>query len=293
MEIPPMKRTAQSLSATLLALTLIMAVPSFAQVSSSLSDNLVAADAGPGGSAGQTLRPAQQLSGAPQPFSRLAFGGGFSPLGINLMAATNLNRYMDLRANGNVFRFTDNGISTNGFNVAANLSLASAGLSLDLFPFPDHGFRVSPGLLFYNGNQAGATFTVQGGTSFTLNDTTYYASSTNPISGSGTLGLNSQKPAFTITTGWGNVMGRSGGHLSFPVEVGVALIGAPSLTMALTSGQVCDAQGQNCVDVATDSTVQSNLQAQVAKYKSDLDPLKTYPIISAGVAYSFSLFPVR
>jgi ubiquinone biosynthesis protein Coq4 len=41
------------------------------------------------------------------------------------------------------------------------------------------------------------------------------------------------------------------------------------------------------VDVATDQSVQSNLQAQIAKYKSDLDPLKTYPIASFGVAYSF------
>jgi len=35
--------------------------------------------------------------------------------------------------------------------------------------------------------------------------------------------------------------------------------------------------------------VQTNLQAQVNKYKSDLDPLKTFPIISFGVAYSFNL----
>ena len=75
--------------------------------------------------------------------------------------------------------------------------------------------------------------------------------------------------------------------MSFPVELGVAFIGAPALNIALTSGQVCDANGQNCVDVATDQSVQSNLQAQIAKYKSDLDPLKTYPIASFGVAYSF------
>jgi hypothetical protein len=143
--------------------------------------------------------------------------------------------------------------------------------------------------LFYNGNRASATFSVEGGTSFTLNNYTYYASSTNPVVGSGFLELNSQKPAFTITTGWGNMFPYKGGHFSFPVEVGVAFIGTPSLNIALTSGQVCDAQGLNCVNVATDPDVQSNLQAQIAKYKSDLDPLKTYPIVSAGVAYSFHL----
>jgi len=64
-------------------------------------------------------------------------------------------------------------------------------------------------------------------------------------------------------------------------------VGAPTLNIALNSGQVCDSQGQNCVNVATDADVQTNLQAQVAKYTKDLNPLKTYPILSFGVAYSF------
>jgi hypothetical protein len=289
MEILRMKRNALSLSQMLLALPLLLAGPLVAQSSSSLSQQMIVSDSAEGGAASQTLRPNQPVASPVTPFSRIAFGGGFSPMGINLMAATNVNRYMDLRATGNVFKFTENGISTNGFNVDANLNLASMGLSADVFPFPNHGFRVSPGVLIYNANAANATFNVQGGTSFTLNDTTYYASSTNPVMGSGHLGLNSQKPAFTITTGWGNMIPHNGGHFSFPVEVGVALIGEPSLNIALTSGQVCDAQGQNCVNVATDPSVQSNLQTQIAKYKSDLDPLKTYPIVSAGVAYSFHL----
>lgn len=283
-----MKRSTLSVSQMLFALPLLVGATLVAQ-SSSLSQNLVAADGGDGGSASQTIPANRIAAAAPAPFSRIAFGGGISPLGINLMAATNVNRYMNLRATGNVFKFTENGISTNGFNVDANLNLASAGLSADVFPFPNHGFRVSPGLLLYNDNGADAKFNVQGGTSFTLNDTTYYASSTNPVMGAGHLGLNNQKPAFTITTGWGNMISRTGGHLSFPVEVGVALIGAPSLNIALTSGQVCDAQGLNCVNVATDPDVQANLQQQIAKYKSDLDPLKTYPIVSAGVAYNFHL----
>jgi hypothetical protein len=109
------------------------------------------------------------------------------------------------------------------------------------------------------------------------------------VAGTGTFGLHSQTPAFTMTTGWGNVIPRNGGHFSFPVEVGVAFIGSPAVNVALTSGQACNAQGQNCVNVATDPTLQANLQAQITKYKSNLDPLKTYPIVSFGVAYSFSV----
>ena len=43
------------------------------------------------------------------------------------------------------------------------------------------------------------------------------------------------------------------------------------------------------MNVATDPTLNANLQAQIAKYKSDLDPLKFYPIVSFGVSYSFKI----
>jgi len=282
-----MTHTPRLLPVATLAAALVLTLPAIGQ-SSSLSQNIIGTDPAGGGS--QTLLTARET--APQrpftPFSRIAVGGGVSPLGVNFTIAADLNRYLNLRTSGNMFRYSDDGISTNGFNVDAKLSLASAGLSLDVYPFPRHGFRISPGVLLYNGNHASAAFSVQGGTSFSLNDYTYYASSTDPVQGSGGVGLNSRKQAFTITTGWGNAIPRNGKHLSFPVELGVAFIGPPSLNMAFTSGQVCDAQGQNCVDVATDPDVQTNLQQQIVKYTSDLNPLRTFPIVSAGVAYSFN-----
>ena len=96
----------------------------------------------------QSSSPMRPAALPAEPFSRVALGAGFSPLGINLAAATNVSRYLNLRGAGNFFRFTDSGISTNGFTVDAKLNLASAGVSADLFPFPNHGFRVSPGLIF-------------------------------------------------------------------------------------------------------------------------------------------------
>jgi hypothetical protein len=231
----------------------------------------------------------KKTANPPKPLSRIALGVGVSPLGINTMAATNLCKYLNLRATGNVFKYTINDISTNGFNVDAKLDMASAGVSLDIYPFPNHGLRFSPGVLFYNQNGASAIFTAKAGTDFTLNDYTYYVSSANPVKGTGNFGLHKQNPAATITAGWGNVIPHSGGHFSFPFEVGVAFIGTPDVNVVLTSGQVCDAQGLNCVDVATDATVQTNLKAQIAKYKDDLDPLRTYPIVSFGVAYNFRI----
>jgi hypothetical protein len=272
------------------ALSLLIAlmpacIPAKAQAVKS-SPEIIAVSAD--GADGAEALTGTNVSSANRPFSRFALGGGVSPLGINLMTATNLNRYMNLRLTGNTFKYTVSNISTNGFNVGAALNLASMGASVDIYPFPNHGLRFSPGLLLYNSNAATATFTVQSGESFTLDDTTYYSSSTNPVTGSGAIGLNSQKPAFTLTTGWGNALRRNG-HVSFPLEIGAAFIGTPSLNIILNSGQVCNAQGSNCVNVATDATVQSNLQQQIAKYKNNLSPLKTFPIVSIGVAYSFGI----
>jgi len=224
-----------------------------------------------------------------KPFSRLAFGGGISAMGVNMQAAVNANRYINLRGTGNYFNYTVSNIKTNGLNLNGKLNFAAAGASVDFYPFPNHGFRISPGAFFYNQNAVSANVTVAGGTSFTLNNVTYYASSSNPITGNGSLALNTKSPAFAITTGWGNMIPRKGGHWSVPFELGVALTGVPTINVALTGGQACNAQGQNCVNVATDPNVQTNLQAQIAKYKNDLNPYPYYPIVSLGVAYSFKL----
>lgn len=224
-----------------------------------------------------------------KPFSALAFSGGISAEGVNLQAATNVNRYLNLRAIGNVFNYTVSNVDVSGFTVNGKLNLATMATSLDYYPFPNHGLRLSPGVQFYNQNSVTANVQVAGGTKLTLNDVNYYASTANPITGTGSVGLNTQNPAFTGTIGWGNMIPRKGEHWSFPFEIGVAVVGSPNVNVALTSGLACNAQGQNCVNVATDPTVNANLQAQIAKYKSDLDPLKVYPIFSFGVSYSFKI----
>jgi hypothetical protein len=228
---------------------------------------------------------------SPAPFSRLAFGGGVSSMGVNLQVAVLANRFIDVRGSGSFFNYSVNNQSIDGLvaNGAANFS--SARTSVDFYPFPSHGFRVSPGVLFYNHNQVTANVSAPGGTSFTLDGYTYYSSQANPVTGTGSVGLFTQNPAFTITTGWGALNSRRGSHLSFPMEIGAAFIGSPAVNMSLLSGQVCaNPQGTvGCVNVVGNSQINSNLQAQVAKVQSDLNPFRYYPIVSAGIAYSFSL----
>jgi hypothetical protein len=226
-----------------------------------------------------------------RPFSKIALGTGISPLGIQLSMSTNLNAHLNLRTTGNLFNYGTN-FTASGIAANARLNMKSAGTALDIYPF-HKGFRISPGLLFYNGNQVTADASVAGGQSFTLNDQTYYSSSAHPVTGNALLGLHTTSPAVTITTGWGNTVPRKG-HWSFPFEVGVALTGAPSVNVNL-AGWACHDQAQTqCTDITSKTDpialqIQSNLAAQVDKWTRDIEPLKTYPIASFGVAYSFGL----
>jgi len=43
------------------------------------------------------------------------------------------------------------------------------------------------------------------------------------------------------------------------------------------------------VNMATNSTAQAAINSQIAKYQSDLNPLKVYPILSFGVTYNFRI----
>ena len=236
-------------------------------------------------------------SWSPRPFSRVAFGVGFSPLGVQMALTTNLTQHFNLRSTGNLFGYSS-GFTTNGIPASAKLNLKSAGTAVDIYPF-HKGFRISPGLLFYNANQVTAGASIPGGTSFTLNNQTYYSANANPATGArpvdGTwqMSLNTTNPAFTITTGWGNTLPRNS-HWSFPFEVGVAFTGAPSVKANLNGWACYDNAQTLCTDINSKTDpialeIQSNLQIQVAKWTHDVEPLKTYPIASFGVAYSFGL----
>jgi hypothetical protein len=240
----------------------------------------------------KAARKARKAEVQLKPFSAVAFGGGMSLMGVNLQAATNVNRYLNLRGSGNFFNYTTNNISTNGFDLTGKVNMATAGASLDYYPIPRLGLRVSPGLLLYNQNGISATATPQPGKSFSLNGYDYYpeAGTTTPFQVNANLGLNTHKQAFTLTTGWGNMIPRKNkdllfGRLSFPFEIGAAFTGVPTINMQL-QGYACDINGANCVNMATDPTAQGNLNDQLAKWRKDLNPLQVYPIFSFGVAYS-------
>jgi hypothetical protein len=280
------------------SIAILLAASSLAAQSAFESSSLIADGSNTTG--GGTYRPAATVQNGPinGPFSRVAIGGSVGTLGPGLQITTNINRHLNLRATGNALYYSTN-FTTSGFDANAKLNLVSSDISADIYPF-HNGFRISPGVLIVNNNKVSGTSVAAGGTSFDFDDATYYSANANsatgatPLNADGYLHLNSTKPAFTITTGWGNTIPRGERHWSFPVEVGIALIGSPTINVTL-SGWACQDQAQTqCGNVQDTSNsialdVQTSLAAQIAKWKSDLNPLETYPIVSFGVAYSFAV----
>jgi hypothetical protein len=233
------------------------------------------------------------------PFSRIGIGGNVSPLGIGTNATTVLSDYFDVRAMGNYFNITPPQFEVDGFNVLANFHLESVAASLDWYPF-NSVWRISPGVMFHNANEFSVTAAVAGGTSFTLNGQTFYSATANsatgatPLTGTGALGLHPRPIAFTLAGGFGKFIPRSRRHWSFPAEFGVVFMGAPTANVT-PAGWVCmDEKQTQCSNISSTGNplaqeFNSDLQAELTKWRRDLGMVTVYPMFSYSVVYSFTI----
>ena len=242
-------------------------------------------------------RPMPSASDDVPPFSRMSVGTGISPLGIGIQVSTDLNKHLNLRGSGAIFKYNTS-FNLDGFPMDANVNLASGGVAVDYYPF-HLGWRLTGVILFVNDNQISSTMTVPSGNYVTINGTTYYSANTNPatgaapLTGTGSLYLNGLKPGAVLTTGWGNHVKRRG-HWTFPFEIGAAFVGSPKIGIQLGGWACTDAAQTHCTNIAEPQNpiaqkFQSDLQAQIHKWNDDIHVLEAYPVISFGVAYSFQL----
>jgi hypothetical protein len=214
-------------------------------------------------------------------FSRIGIGVKVSTLGAGIEVATPLAGRFNLRGGFNIFRYS-RPITDNGIHYEGQLQFQSAEAHLDWFPFG--GFHVSPGLLFYNGNQLTATAAVPGGQTFSVGGTTYESDPATPVTGTGKLDFVKVSPS--IMVGIGNLVPRNGRHYSLMFEVGGAYQGSARVALNL-AGNVCDTTGTVCRAISSDPTVQANIQSQQVKIQNDLNPYRFFPVISAGIGFNF------
>ena len=205
-----------------------------------------------------------------------------SSLGPGTEVAVRVARHFNVRAGANVFSYDDH-FRQDGVNYSGTLKFRSAEGHLDWFPWAG-AFHVSPGVIFYNGNEVTANALVPASQLFTLNSVSYRSGATDPITGSGKVTFVRAAP--TLLAGWGNIIPRTGKHFSVPFEFGIAFMGTPRSSLGFR-GQACDSTGVYCVDAATDPTVRSNVAAQQKIIDDDLKLARFYPIVSIGFSFKF------
>ena len=234
-----------------------------------------------------------------QPFSRIGIGADVSPLGVGIKSAVVLDHTFDARLMGNYFNYNSRQFEIEGFRANADFHLSSIAAALDWYPFASI-WRISPGVLFLNGNQLSGNTDIIPGNSFSLNNQTFYSANANattgatPLQGSGSLALHSHSAAFTIAGGFGKFIPRSNRHWSFPTEFGVAFTGPPIASAKFTGWVCADYAQTNCSNVGNNTTpagAQFNgaLQTALTKWNRDLALVKVYPLFSYSVVYSFNI----
>jgi hypothetical protein len=204
-----------------------------------------------------------------------------STLGVGADVGVGLTSKLNLRGGFHLFD-NDRTFNRDGLNYHGTFHLRSGQVLLDWFP-TGGVFHLSPGMLVYNGNRLDADASVPGGQTFSLGGTVFRSNPANPITGTGKLEFNKVAPM--VVFGFGNVVPRSR-HLSVSLDLGVAFHGTPNASLSL-AGSACAPNGANCRDAASDPSVQSSLNSEVAKLNRDAEPYKVYPIISVGFGYRF------
>lgn len=213
---------------------------------------------------------------------RVGVGIRSSTLGIGVEAAVAVAPRINVRVGFNglnlsdVFEVDDDDILYSG-----TIRLRSGHASVDFYP-TQGGFRISPGLLFANGNRATLRGFVPTGEYFGLGSETYQSGAT-PIEAVAELRFANVRPM--ITLGWGNLIPRSR-RWSIPVELGIVISADPRSSYDY-AGTVCDFNGGNCRDIRMDSALQADLRAEEATLNSDIRPLRFYPVLSIGFGFRF------
>jgi hypothetical protein len=214
---------------------------------------------------------------------RIPIGVGvkMSTLGIGGDVAIAVSHRTNVRFGFNAFSYGHT-FDKDGVTYGGNLDLRSAQATYDIFLLK--GLHLSPGVLFYNGNQLTANASVPGGQTFTLSNTSYVSDAANPVTGTGKLSL--YKAAPMVLFGIGNLVPRNSHHFSTSFEIGAAYQGPPRVTLNL-GGSACDSTGVFCRTISSDPTIQSNIAAEQAKLNKSASPYKFYPVLSFGVGYKF------
>jgi len=213
--------------------------------------------------------------------SRFGLAFRASTLGLGADTTFRIARPVNVRVGFNTFHYTRS-LSRDGTPYQGSLHLRSVETVVDWFPFR-HGFHVSPGLLFFNGNRVTAVATPPVGQVLTAGEQAYISDPQDPITGSAKSATKRIAPVAML--GFGNLVPRNR-HFGYSVDLGVVFQGVPKSTFTLAGG-ACDPTGEFCARAAEDSSIQAEAQSARTDLAHHVSFMKYYPIVSVEFGYRF------
>ncbi len=215
------------------------------------------------------------------PLPRFGVAVSVGTLGAGVQVATAVARHTNIRGGGNFFRFSLSGTDNhNGLAYDGTLHLQSGEILVDQnLAGP---FHVSAGAMVYDGFQGTGSVHVPGGQSFSLNGATYYSAPSDPVTGTGVIGVRKIAPEFLI--GFGNLLPRGRRHFTVNLDLGVAYQGSPNVLLNL-AGSTCATPSAGCSSISSNSAVQSNITAEQNKISNTLKPFQFYPVLRLSFGY--------
>jgi hypothetical protein len=225
--------------------------------------------------------PPSPQTGDQKPLPRFGIAVSAGTLGAGIQVATAIAKHTNIRGGFNYFSYSLSGTDSNN-NLSYNGKVRPESGEILLDQYLAGPVHISGGALIYDGFQATGTVHEPGGTSFTLNGSTYYSSPSDPVTGTGTIGVRKIAPELLL--GFGNLLPRSSRHFTVNFDIGVAFQGSPTTTLNLL-GSTCVTPTSGCSTISSNSSVQSNVTAEQTKISNTLKPFQFYPIIRISFGY--------
>jgi len=147
------------------------------------------------------------------------------------------------------------------------VKLRSVPLLLDYHPF-DNGFKVTSGIFINNSKVTGVA--QPEGMMLNIGGIEYEILDIGDVNGK----IDFRKTSPYVGIGWGNALNKSS-TVKITVDIGVLFQGKPNVTLEPT------------IDTSLIPGFDDSLEKESADLKKDLEYLQYYPVVSAGVAYSF------
>lgn len=195
-------------------------------------------------------------------FAGLGIAGRVGSQGLGIEVTTSMIPAVNLR--GGIYYLSGSfDVTKSDVKYNFDLKLKSLSLLLDFHPFPKVGFRLTGGVMF-NGNKVDLAGEPQG--TYEIGNQTYSGAQIGTLLGKMTF----RSAAPYVGIGWGNAT-RS--RLGFALDLGIAIQGAPDVTLSATG------------PIASDPSFQTELKREEQNIRDDVEIFKLYPVVSIGLSF--------